>query len=342
MRPDFRMFGPGLDPMETLCVDGRAFGLRCLSHWPGPPVPSALAHDLTTGMALRWARASEVDRESWLGSFRVLTNDHYDTDGALAMFSILDPPTALAHEDLLLRAAALGDFRTWQGEDALAVDLTLWAALGSPDSPLRARLGTTADYSTRAELGYRWMFEQLPSLLQQPFRWSALWRPRFDRILAERGRLGAGGIRVERHDACDLAVVYIDEPTTRHTIIAAAGDLHRVLIVHVSDAGCRYRFTYRNESWFLGIRDRTAPRRPLEHAMRALAQLEEGRQGEWWCTSIDRTSPQLGFGPRAHEADVFGDFRVDLDPVSRLPADVVVATLLATLTEDYAPGGNTQ
>lgn len=339
MTVEFRMLGPGMDPDRTLCVDGRAFGLRSLSHWPGPPPPAALVHDVTTGMALAHARASEAERLALLGSFSVVTNDHYDTDGALALFTMLDPSAAVPHADLMVRAATTGDFRAWQGEDALAVDLTVWAALGAPNSPLRGSLDGIDDYLTAAGLCYRWVFEQLPQVLADPYRWSSLWQRRFDRVLEERRRLLGGEFRVERHEDLDLAVVHVCAPVTRHTIVAAAADLYRVLVVHESEQGFRYRFTYRNESWFSTLRERLSPRRPLDGAVRALQRREAGGGASWWCTPIESTSAQLGFGSLEQQADVFGDFRPDLDPVSRLRPSEVIEALRSVLAPDpHHPG----
>lgn len=338
MSARFRMFGPGLDPSRTLCVDGRAFGLRSLSHWPGSPPPPALAHDVTTGMALAYARAPEAQQRELLGSFEVVTNDHFDTDGALSLFAFLEPETALRHDDLMIRAATTGDFRTWHGEDALAVDLTVWASRDAAGSPLRERLDAIDDYFAASEICYEWVLEQLPAILDDPFRWSSLWQPRFDRIVAERGRLLEGGYAVERHEELDLAVIRLDAPATRHTIVAAADDLYRVLLVHESERGLHYRFSYRNESWFMGLRDRTPPRLPLDEVVRELDQLEGG-EARWWCTPIDSTSAQLGFGSPERQTNVFDDFRPDLDPPSRLaPAQVIDALRRTLSAEPTAPG----
>lgn len=333
MGVEFRMFGPGLDPARTLSVDGRAFGLRSLSHWPGPPPPAALSHDVTTGMALAYARLGEAERRELLGSFDVVTNDHFDTDGALSLYAFLDPEAALPHADLMIRAATTGDFRSWHGEDALAVDLTVWAARDSAASPLRERLAAIDDYATASDLCYRWTFEELPRVLAEPYTWRSLWQRRFDRVMEERRRLLAGELRVERHDDLDLAVIHLEAPLTRHTMVAAAGDLYRMLVVHQTAEGFRYRFAYRNESWFLKIRERTSPRVPLDEAVAALQRLEgedDGR-GAWWCTRIDSTTAQLGFGSSERQANVFGDFRTDLDPASRLPPAVVVEALRQVL-----------
>lgn len=329
----FQFYGPGLDPGETLCVDGRVFGLRCLSHWPGPPPPPVLTHDVTTGMALTYANLTASKRAALLGTFGIVTNDHYDTDGALAMFTLMHPDVARQYSDLLVRAARTGDFRTWEGEDALAVDLTVWGVLTAPNSPLCDALAKL-DGDAAFERCYHWILANLPEILVNPFRWESLWRPRFDRVLTERQVLLAGNIRVDRFDELDLAVIYTDEPITRHTIVAAAGDLFRVLIVHECRQGFRYRFFYRNESWFLGRRETRQPRCSLEPAVSRLQQIEQRTTGRWWCTPIEGTAAQMGFGLVGRQAGVFDDFRVERDPESSLAPSQVINILSSTLRSE--------
>lgn len=334
----FAIVRPSLDPARTVCVDGRVEGLRCLSHWPGAEPPEPLRHDLSTGMALRWARLPADERERLLGRFSIVTNDHYDTDGVLAAFALLHPERALAHEDLMVRTATTGDFRTFEGPDALAVDLTLTAWRSSPRSPLAAALAAASDHEAHAELCYHHALQRLPGVLADPFAHRELWADRFDRVMADIERVDAGLVPVERHPELDLAVVYADGPLTRIGLVRAAAGQYRVLLVTPGERGTHYRFLYRNESWFLGVRDRVSPRVPLGPAIDALNALEphdpaaapEGAR--WWCTGLDQTSPQLGFGDPSGAANVFGDLRPDLDPPSALPPSTVVEHLAAVLT----------
>ncbi len=336
-RPVFRLWGPGVAAADALCVDGKVDGLRCLSHWPGTVAPAELQHDLSTGMALKYSRASDGERRRWLGSFSVVTNDHYDTDGALAAFALIHPDQSLEHADLMLRAAATGDLRTFTGEDALAVDLTVWSIANSPDSPVVTSAG--ADYAARAGACYAWLLDELPTILRAPFTWRALWQARFERILAELRAVDArDGVAVEALPELDLAVVTSRVALTRHALIRAAGALNRVLYVFESPEGCHYRFLYRNESWFLGLRDRVPPRLPLEPVRARLAALETAPRGGWWCTRLERTSAQLGFGSPDDVADVFEDLRPDRDPPSQLAPERVVEVLRRLFSGRTAAG----
>jgi uncharacterized protein (DUF924 family) len=338
--PEFRIYRPALPLDETVCADGRVSGLRCVSHWPGAAVAAELQHPLSTGMALAYARLPHQDRLRVLGSFSIVTNDHYDTDGVLTAFGLLRPEAVLAHSDLMLRAAASGDLRRYEGADALALDLSVSALDSAQGSPLAAELAGETDEDARSERCYRWLLEHLPALLKDPFALRSLWHERFARVIDDlRAVERRTAVHIEHLPALDLAVVSSRRPLTRFGLVHAAAESSRVLqVMHGAD-GFRYRFLYRNESWFLGMRDRLPPRRPLEPARVRLAELERAADGAWWCTSLDQTSPQLGFGSAQRVAGVFGDLRLELDPPSRLAPARVVDALHAALAADG--GGST-
>jgi uncharacterized protein (DUF924 family) len=319
----------GLDPDDVLFVDGRLPGFRCLSHWPGAEVPAELSHPTSTGIALRYVALDESRQRELLGSFSRVTNDHYDTDGVLAACVLVLPRAAARHEELLLRAAATGDFRTWNGPDALALELTIWAVRDSPRSPLAGALAPLRDdASARDELAYRWCIDHFEELTADPFRFRSLWGSEHERVLADIERVDAGaGVSVELHAAVDLAVIRLERPLCRIATTYAARGHDRMLVVAPGEGGFHYRFAYRNESWFLGSRDRVPRRIPLDAAVAELAAMERSSEGRWWCTSIEEPTPQLGFGDPAAAAHVFADLRPDLDPATGLPPEELVNLL---------------
>ena len=105
-----------------LSVDGMTPHGPNLSHWPGNRTPSQWRADLSTGIALRFARAPEADRAAFLGEARHVVNDHYDTDGFGSLLAVLEPEVAFRHEELLLAAAAVGDFGCWVTWRGFAID----------------------------------------------------------------------------------------------------------------------------------------------------------------------------------------------------------------------------
>ena len=270
----FVPFSPDLDPAHVVMIDGYAPGFRMISHWPGHGTPAALRHDLTTGSAFLYGDLPKVERTRLVGEFSHVTNNHYDTDGALSLFTMLQPAAANHHRDLMLRAARCGDFAIWGGPDALALDLSITSDLESfmPFStpPYDAeRLGNLS----RA---YERIFERMERLLANPFSLQSAWDKRHKQVLADVARVQRGeGITVMQHPDDDLAVVETDRPITIVGSRLAAGDLFRILLVHPGEGGNRYRFCFRGESWWDVVSVRPQPRR---HLADLAARLERTRR----------------------------------------------------------------
>src|SRR5262245_52723944 len=96
---------------RLLSVDG-AWGQPGLnlSHWPGNATPKELKHDLSTGIALAFARLPQRERERLAEGCVAIANNHYDTEGVCAVFAVRRPELALPRAEKLLAAGAAGDF----------------------------------------------------------------------------------------------------------------------------------------------------------------------------------------------------------------------------------------
>jgi len=314
--------------------------LRSLSHWPGNSTPAALKHDLSTGIALNVARLASTQRHELLGDFDEVANNHYDTDGALTAFAVLQPEAALSRAELLLDAAATGDFCVWRGEAALAVELTVMQLTHSPGSPLAGRLPPDASDDERHALAYDWLLEHLPEVLDDPFAFRSLWAERHGQIVDDVRRIEAGtGVSVRPFPDLDLALVSSDRPITGVGLNLAAGDCSRVLYVLPSREGYRYRFRYRVESWFELVSRKVPPRPSLEAVLQQLDRAEGVAPGApdgtaWWCDAPASPVCELGFGSRASRDSAFDDPDLTDDPPSRLLPSTVIEALAGVWRAD--------
>ncbi len=101
----FVEFG-GTAPAGAAACDGLVAGAELdLSHWPGNATPAALKRDTSVEIALAYGAAG--------GDAKLVTNNHFDADGVLAVFCLLEPEVARAHEALVVGAAEVGDFGAW-------------------------------------------------------------------------------------------------------------------------------------------------------------------------------------------------------------------------------------
>lgn len=103
----------GRAPERSIACDGLVAGAALhLSHWSGNRTPVEFKRDTSTESALAYAAAAGTD-----ASLDLVTNNHLDVDGVLSVFALVNPDAALAHADLLVAAAEVGDFDEWP-EDA--------------------------------------------------------------------------------------------------------------------------------------------------------------------------------------------------------------------------------
>lgn len=336
----FRSFHPDLDPTSTVMIDGHAPGFRMISHWPGNGTPEALKHDLTTGSAFLYQEMSDARQRDLIGDFSVITNNHYDTDGALSLFTFLQPDVAFRHRDLILRTARAGDFAVWGGSDALALELAIMSDLG-PFLPFTTppfddeRLGNLSSLYIRT-------FDRLEARLEKPFALDDDSMQRFAQVQTDIDRIEAGqGFAVTKYPEDDLAVIETDRPITVFGLRLAAGNLFRILLVHPSESGNRYRFCFRGESWWDVVSVKPKPRVSLLGLAERLNQLERAEKGVWWAAPPDWTVPELGFGNPVtfrHQAVRF-DPQTAYDPPSSLPVEIVVKELINSLrnSQPYRP-----
>jgi hypothetical protein len=245
-----------------------------LSHWRGNRTPARYQADLSTEMALRFARSEERSR------FEVATNNHYDADGALSLFAVLQPEAALAHEALLVKAAALGDFQHGSDPEALKLAAVLEGLAGS-SSPLAAKLGHLDDADAGAALTEH-ALALLPTLPGELDKHHALWAEDLAWFEATRDALREGALRVTELPRARLSV--LEAEAEAHPAVAdgaARGDL----LLHVIEGaeGFHYRADWRGYCWAETVSPERPPiaRLDLEKLALPLNSLETNRHGRW-------------------------------------------------------------
>src|SRR3989442_10292729 len=134
----FAYYDEGLHPDHTLVVDGLVSRGPSLSHWPGNRTPERYRADTTTEMALRLAE--DPRREEFLSGIRVVSNNHFDTDGLLSVWAVLHPGEALRHRRFLVDAARAGDFGTFTSAEEVKFDLMVTTFREAGRSPLRSHV----------------------------------------------------------------------------------------------------------------------------------------------------------------------------------------------------------
>lgn len=306
-----------------LSVDGMTPAGPNLSHWPGNRTPPQWRADLSAGIALRFARAPAVEQAGFLGAAELVLNDHYDTDGFASLLAVLRPDLAFAREELLLAAAATGDYGTWQTWRGFAIDRIV-ARLASPGSPVRGAFHGVVDPGELSLRRYAWLLEHATSVLDQPGQFAALYADEMALVQREIERGAAGELSRQHWSRLGLSVLTSRGPRHRMTLntLAAA---YRVLHVQHDADGIRYRYHDRTESWFELVTIQPPARRDLRPLAAQLAALEPMHDGASWnADAPGEPIPELYFGVPGEQA--YGQLTRDLRP-SRLSPERVIAAV---------------
>lgn len=265
-----------------------------LSHWPGIVQPTGLAADLSAQMAFRFlGNGMAADAE-------VVTNNHFDQDGLVAMYALIEPSEALRHREVLIDVAAAGDFATYRHREAARASMAI-ATCADPDrSPFAADLA--GPYEDQCAVLYERLGERLLDLVLHPDDFSELWIDEDQQLTASEAALGNGAITIEERPEIDLAIVDIAarEPERRGHRFASdehvgvhpmavnnATGCFRILQVH----GRRYAYTDRYESWVQYQSRRPLPRVDLRPVADALTAIDADTA--WTASSPSSLTAQL-------------------------------------------------
>jgi hypothetical protein len=283
--------------VPNIVVDGspNEATVLTLTHWPGISQPPGLAADLSAQMAFAYAHSEESMPAE------VVTNNHFDQDGLIAMYALIEPELARQHEDLLVDIAAAGDFGTYRYRSAARASMALAGYADTDRSPIAADRG--GPYEAQCAVLYEYLLGQILQMALNPEEFEELWVDEDRQLTATEGALAKGDITIEEFPDIDLAVIDIPggEPSrSGHRFALADGyigahpmavnnatDCFRILQVH----GRHYTYTDRYESWVQYHSRRPMPRVDL----RPLAEDLTSRDSttEWTATAPSSLTAQL-------------------------------------------------
>src|SRR5437870_11222534 len=125
----FEYYHDGLANVPKLSVDGTVDNAVHFSHWKGNQTPASVKADTSTEIALNLAAAP--NREELTRGIELVTNNHFDTDGVLSVWTMLNGERALELRDKLIAAAEAGDFSELSTEDGVRASIVIQGS----DSP---------------------------------------------------------------------------------------------------------------------------------------------------------------------------------------------------------------
>jgi hypothetical protein len=286
--------------MPHVMIDGaaRPGTAATLSHWPRSSTPPELRRDLSAEIVIAALESGYLD----MPGVEVATIDHYDEDGVLALALALLPGLAESHADLLVEAAAVGDFGVVRRRKGALLAFTLAALadpLRTPLESVRALEGKKAKHLEICGLAAGHALSVIADLAQDPSAYESLWGDEAAAFDASSGGLG-DWVSIEDLPEHDLAIVRVaSEHADAHLAHWEGQVLHPAAVNSSTErlrvatiAGGRFELRYRYESWVRMESFRPRPRVDLSGLASALTELEPAG-ARWHFDGAGSTRPVL-------------------------------------------------
>src|ERR1044072_9089211 len=103
----FEFYTEAIANVPKLSVDGTVDNSIHFSHWQGNTTPAEVKADTSTEIAFNLVASPNL--AALTNGIELVTNNPFDTDGVLSVWTVLNGERALAYRDLMISAAAAGD-----------------------------------------------------------------------------------------------------------------------------------------------------------------------------------------------------------------------------------------
>lgn len=297
-----------------------------LSHWPKSGTPPALRADTSAEIVFKY-----LDSPEFHVSADVVTNNHFDQDGLVSVFALVDPVTANRYRDLLIDVAMAGDFGVFKSRNGARINFAVSSLADSETSTLPKEI-FALPYPEMAAKLYLRLLELFPRLIASPDDFKALWEAEDAKLRGSEELIESGVVTIEENIASDFAVVRVPEsiPSSRvHRFTSSQiSECHPLAIYNATPCtrvlliqGQRVEFQYRYEGWVQLASRRPAPRVDLSSLVHELNS-EENSGGAWKFDGVAAITPRLyleGAGHSSIPAEVIRR-KIEQQLASGLPA----------------------
>jgi hypothetical protein len=269
---------------DLAIVDALASHGHVFSHWRGAPRLPGLHDDTSTGIVLKALKADHPGTQAqWV------SNNHFDVDGFLGIWSLFEPVLALRYEPVLKQAALIGDFREYDPSHPAAdhaLKVVCW--LNAEEKKRFYEPFGAKDEARACVPKYEYFLPRFAAVLEEPDR-------HWDVLGEEFGRVKRDLERVERAYLVPdirLWIVEAREPLHYYALFSRSQEADMVLGLYGDQ---RYELEYKYTTWVDTETRWSYPRLALE-ALVARLQAQEFGPHQWRGDRIMDTGPMLRLG----------------------------------------------
>jgi len=289
----FEYYHSGLETVPKLSVDGTVDNAIHFSHWQGNQTPAELKADTSTEIALNLAAAP--NRNELTRGIELVTNNHFDTDGVLSVWTVLNGERALELREQLIPAAEAGDFSEFRNEAAVRASIVIQGSdQPIPDTDSRSPIAfQLAGEDVDEARAYELVLPEVERLLTRTDEYEPLWRSAWDQIAKAMESFELGGSIVTEFGEAGVSLVALAPDVfspsgfnpTRHaapyTAISRYAKGRLFVITTPLKNGWSYRIDYPYYSWAETVVRPRIERRDFSPLLLRLNQMEGEKEGVW-------------------------------------------------------------
>jgi hypothetical protein len=233
-----------------------------------------------------------------------VTNNHFDTDGVLSVWTVLMGQHALNFREQLIAAAEAGDFSEYSSEAGIKISLAIQGSDGvnlddKPGSPLARVLAGENVGDARA---YELVLPEVERILTKVDDYESLWREGWEKISKAVESFTAGTSKVDEISPAQLSIIRLAPEIfnggvfnpAKHAVPFSAitkvarGNLYLIAVPANDD--WFYRIDYPYYSWAETVVRPRIPRRDFTNALAVLNERETSAVGRWQTDNRELTS----------------------------------------------------
>lgn len=278
-----------LKKKAAIVVDSNHPNGLVLSHWRGAPTPESLRDDTSAGIVLNAIRTAIPELE-----LPYVTANHFDIDGFVGVWSLLNPELAMEQEELLRQMALIGDFRELDLNHPLAgeaLKLVCWINAKEKElfwPPFGAEEQAESEV-TLCPKKFDYFLKNFYRVLQDPDWERGSWEDEVGSALLGYREMFNPKTKLSRHPDTGLIVVETPHPIHYYGLFSRTIGFDIVLSCYEHN---RYELEYKYTTWVDLASRPTLPRINMAPLAEKLNQLE--RSGyTWTADSITETGPIL-------------------------------------------------
>ncbi|MEL6844216.1 MAG: DUF6687 family protein [Bacteroidota bacterium] len=273
---------------QVVVVDAMHHHGLILSHWRGAPQIPGIHDDTSLGIVLNAIKAKHPSVH-----YPRITNNHFDIDGFLGVWSLFEPELALRYEEALREAALIGDFREYDPKrpgSELGLKLACWLN-AIERNEFYAPFGEK-DEAVACIPKYEFCLPRFAEVLQHPERFAAEWGSEYEQVRQHEEVMRSAKSRLHYLPEIQLLIIDTPEPLHYYALFGQSREADMVLSCYDDH---RYELEYKYTSWVDTAHRKHYPRLPLEPLAEQL-EAQEFSDESWFADRMMDTGPILRLG----------------------------------------------